>query len=138
MKDNEIRRRQLRNLRSESTQTLSPNTYREPQICAQIPANFKLKLFFISICSLSFVAIFVWHLSACVNSQNDELELWKLQKTEQQNHNDLLLNAKSNELTDLKRQKQKCNNKNNFWIRYIKNIYKLFMILKSDTEILRN
>ena len=126
----EIRRRQLRNMKSESTQT---ETQSLAQICAQISPKLALKFVIILICILSCIVLFVWriYLSVYVNAQNEKLSVYvnlqnekfenlKSKMTECQNQNDylrrsydvsdLLLKEKLNEFDDMKLQIHECRN----------------------------
>ena len=126
----EIRRRQLRNLKSESTQT---ETQSLAQICAQISPKLALKFVIILLCISSCIVLFVWriYLSVYVNAQNEKLSVYvnlqnekfenlKSKMTECQNQNDylrrsydvsdLLLKEKLNEFDDMKLQIYECRN----------------------------
>ena len=120
LKEDEIRRRELKKkiFESESTQTVGQNTdfgtQTAAQNFAQISRKMLLKLIFILMCSLSFVTIFVWHLSAYVNSRkNDDLS-------------DFVIKEKINELKVLKEQMQACQNHNDFLLGEIHMIEKQF------------
>ena len=124
----EIRRRQLRNMRSESTQT---ETQSLTQICAQISPKLALKFLIILICILSGIGLFVWriYLSEYVNAQNEKFENLKSKMTECQNQNDylrrsydvsdLLLKEKLYEFEDMKLQIHECRNYHDY-LQYAK------------------
>ena len=133
----EIRRRQLRNLKSESTQT---ETQSLTQICAQISPKLALKFVIILLCISSCIVLFVWriYVSVYVDAQNEKFENLKSKMTECQNQNenlkskmtksvsecqnqndylrrsydvsDLLLKEKLNEFDDMKLQIYECRN----------------------------
>ena len=106
----EIRRRQLRNLKSESTQT---ETQSLTQICAQISPKLALKFVIILICILSCIVLFVWriYLSVYVNAQNEEFENLKSKMTECQND----LKSKMTECqNDLKSKMTEWQNQNDY------------------------
>ena len=93
----EIRRRQLRNLKSESTQT---ETQSLTQICAQISPKLALKFVIILICILSCIVLFVWriYLSVYVNAQNEKLSVY--------------VNLQNEKFENLKSKMTECQNQN--------------------------
>lgn len=108
LKDDEIRRRELKKkvFESKSSQYICQNTHLStqtvPQNIIQISPKMLLKLIFISMCSLAFVTIFVWYLSAFVNGRkNNDLT-------------NLVLQEKLNDLKDLERQMNECRNQNEY------------------------
>ena len=134
----EIRRRQLRNLKSESTQT---ETQSLAQICAQISPKLALKFVIILICILSCILLFLWRIflseyvnaaiqnAAIQNAQNEKFENLKSKMTECQNQNDylrrsydvsdLLLKEKLHEFDDMKLQIHECRNYHDY-LQYAK------------------
>ena len=131
----EIRRRQLRNLKSESTQT---ETQSLAQICAQISPKLALQFIFISISLVSLAVLFLWriYISQYVNVQNEKFENLKSKMTECQNQNDylrksydvsdLLLKEKFNEVEDMKLQIHEFRNYSDY-LQYAKLVGLLFI-----------
>ena len=142
----EIRRRQLRNLKSESIQT---ETQSLAQICAQISSKLALQLILISIGLFSLAVLFLWrmYLSQYVHVQNEKFEnleskllenadKYQSKMTECQNQNDylrrsydvsdLLLKEKFNEVEDMKLQIHEYRND---YLQYAKFVGLLFLCL---------
>ena len=97
LKENEIRRRDLKKKIkvSESSQT-------EVTSRLQISQKMALKLVFMIIFALTFVTIFVWHISAYVHTRR---------------HDDKL-----NELKNLKDEMTQCQNRNDYLLREIQKL----------------
>ena len=111
LKDDEIRRRELKKkvFESESTQTVSQNTnfgtQTMPQTFAKISPQMLLKLIFMLMGLLAFVVIFVWYLSAFLNGRKSN------------DLSNVLLKEKMSEIKDLDNQIRECRNHNQNLLR---------------------
>ena len=119
LKDNEIKRRELKKkvFESKSTQTVAQNF-------AQISPKMLLKLILIQMCMLGLVTIFVWYLSAFINGRkNDDLS-------------NLILKEKLDELKDLQKEVKECRNTNEYLLNENRRIGQQIAALKPTASLI--